>query len=228
MRADTWAHALTHWTRLHNSFPHSIIQDTPARRLIDDSFSIDAHHQYRFAFGDLLCFPLQDHERVWKFDVKNDIGFYMGDEDSVKSGSLIYMPYSRSFLARGNGHRVLISDVQLLQWYSRRRDIRRNPLPYAIVHGAVMDLLTNRETPVTRDDISQILITPATTAIGTTIIHLAPAVIQHAIPLITNPPPPPHQPRPRTALLPAQYPPQQPSVRKHGNAPRPSFINRTI
>ena len=53
MRADTWAHALTHWTRLHNSFPHSIIQDTTAR-VIDDRFSIDAHHQYRFAFGDLL------------------------------------------------------------------------------------------------------------------------------------------------------------------------------
>jgi hypothetical protein len=147
-----------------------------------------------------VCFPLQDHERVWKFDVKNDIGFYMGDEDSIKGGSLIYMPYSHRFLTRGNGHRVLISDVKLLQWYSRRRDIRRNPLPYAIVHDAIMDLLANRETPVTRDDISQILITPATTAIGTTIIPLAPAVIQHASPLITNPPP--HQPRPRTALLP--------------------------
>ena len=110
MRADTWAHALTHWTRLHNSFLHSIIQDTTAR-VIDDRFSIDAHHQYRFAFGDLLCFPIQDHERLWKFDVKNDIGFYMGDEGSVKGGSLIYMPYSHSFLTRGNGHRVQISDV---------------------------------------------------------------------------------------------------------------------
>ncbi len=73
------------------------------------------HHQYRFVFGDLLCFPLlQDHEGLWKFDVKNDIGFYVGDEDSVKGGS--EMPYSHSFLTRGNGHRVLISDIQLLQW----------------------------------------------------------------------------------------------------------------
>ncbi len=91
-------------------------------------------------FEDLLCFPLQDHERLWKFDVKNDISFYVGDEDSVKGGSVIYMPYSHSFLTRGNGHRVLISDVQLLQWYSQRRDIRRNPLPYSIVHNAIMDL----------------------------------------------------------------------------------------
>ena len=129
LRADTWAHALTHWTRLHNSVPHAILKDTPAR-IIDPAFFVDAHHQYRFVFGDLLCFPLQDHERLWKFDVKNDIGFYAGDEDSVKGGSVIYMPYTHNFLTRGNGHRILISDLQLLQWYSQRRDIRRSPLPY--------------------------------------------------------------------------------------------------
>jgi hypothetical protein len=62
-----------------------------------------------------------------------------------------------------------------------------------------MDLLANRETAATRDEICQIIITPATTANGTIAIPLAPTVIQHAIPLVTNPPPSP--PRPRTALL---------------------------
>jgi hypothetical protein len=78
---------------------------------------------------DLLCFPLQKHEQLWLFDVKNDIGFYMGDADCIKGGSLVYMPYTHATLVRGNGHRILISDIQLLQWYSKRRDIRRNPLP---------------------------------------------------------------------------------------------------
>ena len=141
----------------------------------------------------------------------------MGDEDSVKGGSLIYMPYSHSFLTRGKGHRVLISDVQLLQWYSRRRDIRRNPLPYAIVHDAVMDLLANQETLVTRDDTSHILITPATTTNGTIAVPLAPAVIQHAIPLITNHLP--SSPWPRTAAT------LRLDARKHT---RHSSTNRTI
>ena len=82
LRADTWSYALSHWTRLHNSLPNSVHNDTPAR-LIDNSFSIDAHHQYRFAFGDLLCFPLQENEQLLRFDVKNDFGFYMGDADSI-------------------------------------------------------------------------------------------------------------------------------------------------
>eukprot|EP01036_Dinobryon_divergens_P062188 gene62188-biopygen50627 len=70
LRADTWAHAISHWTSLHNSLPHSSLKNTPAR-LINLKFQVDAH-QYRFAHGDILCFPLQDHERLWKFDVKND------------------------------------------------------------------------------------------------------------------------------------------------------------
>ena len=153
LRADIWAHALTHWTRLHNSVLHAVLKDTPAR-IIDPDFCVDAYHQYRFVFGDLLCLLLQDHERLWKFDVKKYIGFYAGDEDSVKGGSVINMPYTHNFLTRGNGHRILIPDLQLLQWYSQRCDIRRNPLLYSVVHNAVMDLLSNRENPVERADSS--------------------------------------------------------------------------
>ena len=66
------------------------------------------------------------------------------------------MPYNHSFITRGNGNRVLISDIQLLQWYSKRRNIPRNPLPYLIIHNAVMDLLSNRETPATQKDTPQL------------------------------------------------------------------------
>jgi hypothetical protein len=30
-----------------------VLQDTPVR-IIDPNFCVDAHHQYRFVFGDLL------------------------------------------------------------------------------------------------------------------------------------------------------------------------------
>ncbi len=212
LRADTWAHALTYWTCLHNAFPHAVLRDTPAR-IIDPTFVVDAHYQNRFVFGDLLCFQLQDHERLWKFDVKNDIGFYVGDEDSVKGGSVIYMPYNHSFLTRGNGHRVLISDIQLLQWYSKRRDIHRNPLPYSIVHNAVMDLLSNRETPTFQKDTPQLMITPAIDKDGAVAAPPTPAVIQHAVPIPVAPNPPGKPPRPLTALIPV---PHTASLRRDG------------
>ena len=213
LRADTWSYALTHWTRLHNSLPHSVHKDTPAR-IITPGFTVDAHHQYRFAYGDLLCFPLQDHERLWKFDVKNDIGFYVGDADSIKGGSQIYMPYTHNVLTRGNGHRVLISDLQLLQWYSRRRDIRKNPLPYSVVLDSVMDLLAHRETVVTTGPNTQILITPALDAEDRPTTPLTPAVIQHA----TIPPNPTlhhDTTRPRRATLPIPPPQIKPPPQPH-------------
>jgi hypothetical protein len=120
-------------------------------------------------------------------------------------GSVIYMPYAHNFLTRGNGHRVLISDIQLLQWYSQRRDIRRNPLPYyAVVKAAVMDLLAHRETLAMRSDDTQLLITPALTDDGTTTNPPTHAVIQHATPPL--PPPLPPSPslvklQPNSALL---------------------------
>jgi hypothetical protein len=130
----------------------------------------------------------------------------VGDEDSVKGGSLIYLPYTHNVLTRGNRHRILISDIQLLQWYSQRRDIRRNPLPYSIVRDAVMDLLANRETPAMKSETAQILITPAVTNEGVIIEPLKPAVIQHAVtnidPLTTTAP----DHKPRTALLPIPPP----------------------
>ena len=132
--------------------------------------------------------------------MKNDIGFYVDDEDSIKGGSLIYMPYTHKILTRGGGHRILISDVQLLQWYTRRRDITRNPLPYSIVKDAVMDLLANRDTAVIMSDKTQLLITPATEDDNTIAQPLTPAVIQHAI--TVSPTPAISSTRPRTALIP--------------------------
>jgi hypothetical protein len=184
-----------------------VLQDTPAR-ITNPEFFVDAqHHQNRFVFWDLLCFPLQDYERLWKFDVKNDIGFYAGDEDSVKGGSVIYMSYTHNFLTRGNGHRILISDLQLLQWYSQRRDIHRSPLPYSVVHGAVMDLLSNRETPAERNDASQPTPHhPELTDLGAATNPPVPAIVQHAIPLTPVAPPTKTTARPRTAMLPIPPP----------------------
>ena len=104
----------------------------------------------------------------------------MGDADSIKGGSLVYMPYTHSTLVRGNGHRILISDIQLLQWYSKRRDIRRNPLPYQHTKDSIMNLLADRETTATRDDSSQILVTPATDENDIVTTPLQPALVQHA------------------------------------------------
>ena len=97
---------------------------------------------------------------------------------------------------------MVISDLQLLQWYSRRRDIRRNPLPYSFVRDAVMDLLANRETTVTTGPNTQLLITPAIDEEGT-------IVTLPTIPTTATPP--------RTARIPI---PPADNLRRRGTRDR--------
>ena len=101
----------------------------------------------------------------------------MGDADSIKDGSLVYMPYTHSTLVRRNGHRILISDIQLLRWYTKRRDIRRNPLPYQHTKDSIINLFADRETTAARNDISQILVMPATDENNIVTTPLQPALV---------------------------------------------------
>ena len=143
LRADAWAHAVQHWTQLHNDTPHSI--DTPApNSLMNRDHRVDSKTKYRFAFGDLVCFPLEEHERKWKFDTRNEIGFYVGDQTTSKGAAMVYQPYQHSILVRGDVHRVRISDIQLLQFFGRRIAIREGSLPFKIVQDAIIDLLNDK------------------------------------------------------------------------------------
>jgi hypothetical protein len=72
MRADSWNRALKHWIRVHNDLPRSAHQYSP-NEIMDNTHQVDARYQYKFAYGDIVCYPLAEKERRWKFDTKNEI-----------------------------------------------------------------------------------------------------------------------------------------------------------
>lgn len=145
LRADTWTSAVSHWNDLHNSLPHASNLIAP-NKMLQQNYKVDAHHQFRYVYGDILCFPLPDNEKRWAFDVKNEVGLYTGDEEGVKGGVLVYQPYQHSIVLRGSAHRVDVSPLQLMQWYARRREIRDAPVPFKVVEKAIIDLLKDRQT----------------------------------------------------------------------------------
>ena len=96
IRADAWAQALVHyWVTLWNATQLSASRISPYVRVFP-GHSVDATYQYRFAFGDVVCYILEKKDRKWKFDLKNEVGFYFGDEKGVKGGVRLYRPYSHS------------------------------------------------------------------------------------------------------------------------------------
>jgi hypothetical protein len=54
---------------------------------MDNQHQVDARYQYRFAYGDIVCYPLSEKERRGKFATKNELGFYLGDKKGMKGGT---------------------------------------------------------------------------------------------------------------------------------------------
>ena len=140
LRADSWAHALVHFTRVFNDLPNPTT-GMSLNTIMDLSHRVNAAQKYRFAFGDIVCYSLDKTERKIKFDVRNDVGLYVGDEKGTKRACIICQPYKHSIIVRGDIHRLKISTVQMLEWYGRRYEVRQKGLPFTFFKQAMVDLL---------------------------------------------------------------------------------------
>jgi hypothetical protein len=129
MRADSWNRALKHWIKVHNDLPRSANQYSP-NAIMDNHHQVDAKYQYRFAFGDIVYYPLSEKELRHKFDTKNELGLYLGDKQGIKCH--VYQPY---------WHRIIkISEVELMEWYGKRAYVRQSGLGWGQVESAMLDL----------------------------------------------------------------------------------------
>ena len=129
LREDSWAYALVHFTRVHNDLPNPITGLSP-NSIINSSHQVNALQKFRFAFGDIVCHSLEKLERKIKFDIRNDVGLYLGDERGMKGGCLIYRPYKHTVTVRGDVHRLNISSVRMLEWYGRRYEAKPGKKAY--------------------------------------------------------------------------------------------------
>ena len=140
INASAWSYALRHFTRIFNDTPLSSTGYRSPNQLCNPSHFVDASVKYRYAFGDLLVFPLQDGERKWKFDVRNEVGFYFGDDDMTKDAAYIYLPFHHHLVSRAGAERVDVSELQLLRWYGKRVDVRKPTLAFGEVRKGMLEL----------------------------------------------------------------------------------------
>jgi hypothetical protein len=95
-----------------------------------------------------------------KFSLKNDVGFYMGDDtsDSIH----VYRAYYHDIIQRGGAERVDVSDVQMLRWYHKRVDLRKPTLRFSEFQDAFLELAPHyyHYEGDHRDDTPATIITP--------------------------------------------------------------------
>lgn len=136
LRADGWADALRHYVRLRNRTPN-VHTDNQSPWQIITKHQVDLKSTYSFIFGDIVVVGKPKELRTGKFNVRNDIGIYVGQTEGYKDSHRIYSPLNHKVYERGSVHKVDISDIQLLKWYNTQNNKSEAKLPYKDVQDAV-------------------------------------------------------------------------------------------
>ena len=138
LRADVWDLALNHFISIRNRTPNSHhARLSPYQRITKRP--LDLNTSFKFSFGDFVAVSIPDHQRTFKFDIKNDIGIYVGQCDNMKSSCLIYWPFTHKTSCRYDCTKLELSDAQLLHYHSRRALMKEKPLPYNVFSSAIHD-----------------------------------------------------------------------------------------
>lgn len=144
LRADQWELALGHFISCRNASPN--VHDkrrSPLQRVTNTSVNLT--RSFLFTFGDIVAVNLPDVDRHWKFDVKNDIGIYVGQPLGSVHSCYIYWPYSHTISERTSVSKLPITDLQMLKWLGIRETMRQGSLPFSVIRDAVHDFSSNAE-----------------------------------------------------------------------------------
>ena len=138
IRADRWDLALRYFVDCRNASPNTKHAFKSPRQIVTRE-AIDLERTFIFSFGDIVRVSLPVPDREWKFDVRNDVGIYVGLPDGSVESHIIYWPYTHSLSVRSGVSKLEISDQQLLEWHGRREAMRNGSLPYVVFKIAFFD-----------------------------------------------------------------------------------------
>lgn len=142
LRADCWDLALFHYVACRNRTPNvHHATKSPFQRIHSESTNLG--NTFSFSFGEIVCVGLPSVDRNWKFDLKNDVGIYVGQPEGSVDSSLIYWPFNHSVSERASLVKLEITDREFLHYYGRRQEMREKSLPYSVIKDAVVDFISS-------------------------------------------------------------------------------------
>ena len=123
LRAEHWHWALFHAINCKNRTPNKKSCPRSPHEIITGQ-RVNLQKSFQFTFGDLIAVRLPKERRTWKFDLRWDVGIYIGQPDNIVDAGLIFYPFERSVKCRTDLVKLDISDEAYKMYYSRRHDIR--------------------------------------------------------------------------------------------------------
>jgi hypothetical protein len=127
LQSNQWDLALHHFGDVRNHTPNVHHKHkSPEHRVTGNS--TDLSKLFQFSFGDLVAVGIPKELQTWKFDLRNDIGIYVGRPEGTVDAGNIYYPDTGSILTRGSIYKLQVSDEAVLKYFQRRKDMRETNL----------------------------------------------------------------------------------------------------
>ena len=138
LRSDRWTDALIHFVDCRNRVPNAHTQSKSPYHVITGNHT-DLNRTLKFAFGDLVSVGIPEDFRSWKFDVRNDLAIYVGQEPGTVDTHRVYRPYQHDIVIRGSVNKLEITELPFLRWFGRRMNMREQAFPYTEFEDAVIN-----------------------------------------------------------------------------------------
>lgn len=117
--ASFWEYAAKHFVKVARYIPTKKTGSSTPSRLMGAG-DLDLSVQFPFTFGDFVAVRIPSVDANWKFDLRRDLGIYLGDADRTKRGCLIYMLATGSVKVRSDCFRLDVSEEVLLSQFDAR------------------------------------------------------------------------------------------------------------
>ena len=119
LSAAYWEYAAKHYVRVSRYIPTvKSGKSTPSSLL--GAGDLDLSVKFLFSFGDFVAVTIPPSQTKWKFDMKRDLGIYLGDADDTKRGVLILNPTTGAIDVRLDCIKLELTDSMLHSYYDAR------------------------------------------------------------------------------------------------------------
>jgi hypothetical protein len=114
-----WGDALVYVANTRGHVPNKILGDKSPMEAITGN-PTNVGNTFMFYFGQPVILAKVPPEKTFKFDVKNDIGLYLGQPEGQVDGHMIWLPYYQRLVNRAGATALNITQAQYDAFYSRQ------------------------------------------------------------------------------------------------------------
>ena len=87
---------------------------------------VNLNKSFQFAFGDLVAVHITKERRHWKFDLRWDVGIFIGQPEASVDAAIVYYPFDGKIFTRTDLIKLEITDDAYRRYYSCRYELHED------------------------------------------------------------------------------------------------------